>query len=49
MGRPDFERMLRKAIDDLPERFRSALVNVAIVVEDRPPRWLLEELRNNFV
>jgi len=44
MGRPDFERMLRKAIDDLPERFRSALDNVAIVVEDRPPRWLLEEL-----
>jgi len=44
MGRPEFERMLRKAIDDLPERFQSALVNVAIVVEDRPPRWLLAEL-----
>lgn len=42
---PDFERVLRKAIDDLPEMFRKALVNVAIVVEDRPPRWLLKELR----
>lgn len=41
---PDFERVLRKAIDDLPEMFRKALVNVAIVVEDRPPRWLLKEL-----
>lgn len=44
MERPDFERVLRKAIDELPEIFREALVNVAIVVEDRPPAWLLREL-----
>lgn len=44
MGSADFDRVLRKAIDDLPEIFRKALVNVAIVVEDRPPGWLLREL-----
>jgi len=44
MGRPEFERVMRKAIDELPEIFREALVNVAIVVEDRPPGWLLKEL-----
>lgn len=42
--RPDFDGMLRKAIDELPKMFRKALVNVAIVVEDRPPGWLLREL-----
>jgi len=44
MTRRAFERVLRKAIDELPERFRNALDNVAIVVEDRPPGWLLREL-----
>lgn len=44
MMRPDFDGMLRKAIDELPKMFRKALVNVAIVVEDRPPGWLLREL-----
>lgn len=39
-----FDRVLRQAIDDLPERFREALHNVAIVVEDRPPKWLSDEL-----
>jgi predicted Zn-dependent protease with MMP-like domain len=39
-----FEKVLRQSIDDLPGRFREALRNVAIVVEDRPPDWLLEEL-----
>ncbi|HEU5360703.1 MAG TPA: metallopeptidase family protein [Candidatus Deferrimicrobiaceae bacterium] len=44
MGRAAFEKVLRQAIDDLPRRFREALRNVAIVVEDFPPDWLLEEL-----
>jgi predicted Zn-dependent protease with MMP-like domain len=42
--RTAFEKVLRKAIDDLPGMFREALRNVAIVVEERPPDWLLEEL-----
>lgn len=44
MGRAAFEKVLRQAIDDLPGMFREALRNVAIVVEDFPPDWLLEEL-----
>jgi predicted Zn-dependent protease with MMP-like domain len=39
-----FEEVLRRTIDGLPGRFRAALGNVAIVVEDEPPDWLLEEL-----
>ncbi len=39
-----FEKVLRQAIDDLPDLFRGAIRNVAIVVEDWPPDWLLEEL-----
>lgn len=44
MRRVHFEKALREALDDLPEMFRGALENVAIVVEDRPPDWLLDEL-----
>jgi predicted Zn-dependent protease with MMP-like domain len=42
--RTSFEKVLRQAIDELPGMFREALRNVAIVVEERPPDWLLEEL-----
>ena len=42
--RTSFEKVLRKAIDDLPGMFREALRNVAIVVEEHPPDWLLDEL-----
>lgn len=44
MGRSNFERVLRRAVEALPEIFRQALANVAIVVEDRPPAWLLRDL-----
>ncbi len=36
MHRRTFERIVREALDDLPAPFRSALENVAIVVEDEP-------------
>ena len=39
-----FGNVLRQALDDLPGMFRESLRNVAIVVEDRPPDWLLDEL-----
>lgn len=39
-----FDNVLRQALDELPGMFRESLRNVAIVVEDRPPDWLLDEL-----
>ena len=44
MARIDFQKVLRQALSDLPERFRQALDNVAVVVEDWPPDELLDEL-----
>jgi predicted Zn-dependent protease with MMP-like domain len=40
MERTEFERHLQQAIDDLPERIRSHLNDVIIVVEDRPKRTI---------
>jgi predicted Zn-dependent protease with MMP-like domain len=39
-----FDNVLRQALEDLPGMFRESIRNVAIVVEDRPPDWLLDEL-----
>ena len=39
-----FDDMLRQVLDDLPGMFRESIRNVAVVVEDRPPDWLLDEL-----
>jgi predicted Zn-dependent protease with MMP-like domain len=44
VARIDFQEALRQALDDLPDPFRQALENVAIVVEEWPPDWLLDEL-----
>jgi len=44
MSKKRFDEALRKALDDLPPAFRDALRNVAIVVEDWPPEWLIDEL-----
>jgi predicted Zn-dependent protease with MMP-like domain len=44
MGKSGFDRALRRALSELPPVFRDALENVAIVVEDWPPDWLLDEL-----
>ncbi|MBI5420026.1 MAG: metallopeptidase family protein [Deltaproteobacteria bacterium] len=44
MPRVDFQEILRKALDDLPGTFREALQNLAVVVEDWPADWLLDEL-----
>ncbi len=44
MRRTRFEQVLRRAVDTLPGMFREALGNVAIVVEDWPPDWILDEL-----
>jgi len=44
LPRGDFDRALRKALSELPPLFREALDNVAVVVEEWPPDWLLDEL-----
>jgi len=33
-----FEELVAQALDDLPQAFREKLENVAIIVEDLPPR-----------
>jgi predicted Zn-dependent protease with MMP-like domain len=44
MGRDDFTRALREALSELPPMFHDALANVAVVVEEWPPKELLDEL-----
>jgi len=44
MTRAHFERLVSEALDTLPGRFRRAIKNVAIVVEDEPSAELLEEM-----
>lgn len=39
-----FERLVAQALEDIPEPFSTRLENVAVVVEDRPSRKLLERL-----
>jgi predicted Zn-dependent protease with MMP-like domain len=38
MERKRFDRLVEQALERLPEVFRKKLTNVAIIVEDRPPR-----------
>jgi predicted Zn-dependent protease with MMP-like domain len=44
MERKQFERLVQKAIEELPEEFRERLRNVAIIVDDNPSPELLEEM-----
>lgn len=37
-GREHFEELIRDALDSLPEWVRGRMVNVEVIVEDRPPR-----------
>jgi predicted Zn-dependent protease with MMP-like domain len=34
---PDFEQLVRDALDELPEDVRGLMTNVAVTVEDEPP------------
>jgi predicted Zn-dependent protease with MMP-like domain len=42
--RERFQRLVAEALDGIPRRFRRAMKNVAVVVEDEPPAHLLEEM-----
>jgi predicted Zn-dependent protease with MMP-like domain len=44
MAKKDFSRALMEALLELPQMFRDALANVAVVVEEWPPEELLKEL-----
>jgi predicted Zn-dependent protease with MMP-like domain len=44
MTRDRFSRLVEEAVREIPKRFRDAMRNVAVVVEDEPPPHILEEM-----
>lgn len=44
MTRQRFEKLVEEALKEIPRRFRDAMANVAVVVEDEPSADVLEEL-----
>ena len=44
MDRQQFEKHVAEALASIPARFRRAMKNIAIVVEDEPSRELLREM-----
>jgi predicted Zn-dependent protease with MMP-like domain len=44
MTRERFERLVEEALRGIPARFREAMTNVAVVVEDEPSPDLLEDM-----
>jgi predicted Zn-dependent protease with MMP-like domain len=44
MTRAEFERHVADALATIPKRFRNAMRNIVIVVEDEPGRELLREM-----
>jgi predicted Zn-dependent protease with MMP-like domain len=44
MNRVAFERLVQDALGTIPQRFRRAMKNLAIVVEDEPAADLLDEM-----
>ena len=44
MHRKEFEQHVAEALASIPRRFRDAMQNIAIVVEDEPSRQLLAEM-----
>jgi predicted Zn-dependent protease with MMP-like domain len=44
MNKERFNRLVEEALRDIPPRFRDAMKNVAVVVEDEPSLELLEDM-----
>ncbi len=44
MTRERFTKLVEEALQAIPRRFRDAMRNVAVVVEDEPPEELLAEM-----
>ena len=44
MTREQFSSLVEEALEEIPRRFRAAMNNVAVVVEDEPPPHILDDL-----
>jgi predicted Zn-dependent protease with MMP-like domain len=44
VARANFEKLVAEALGSIPKRFRDAMSNIAITVEDEPDQELLEEM-----
>ena len=44
MTRARFTELVEEALREIPRRFRDAMKNVAVIVEDEPTRDILEEM-----
>ena len=44
MDRRTFQDLVEDALREIPRRFRDAMKNVAVIVEDEPPRHVLAEM-----
>jgi predicted Zn-dependent protease with MMP-like domain len=44
MTRERFTELVQEALDGIPRRFRDAMKNVAVVVEDEPTQELLDDM-----
>ena len=44
MNRKEFERLVAEALASIPRRFRKAMQNIVIVVEDEPSEELLADM-----
>jgi predicted Zn-dependent protease with MMP-like domain len=40
----EFEELVRRAVDSVPPEYADLLKNVAVIVEDEPPRDVLDDL-----
>ena len=44
MNRHAFQDLVEEALREIPRRFRDAMKNVAVIVEDEPPPHVLDEM-----
>jgi predicted Zn-dependent protease with MMP-like domain len=44
LTRQQFQRLVEEALEEIPRRFRAAMKNVAVIVEDAPPADILDEM-----
>ena len=44
MTRERFTELVEEALREIPRRFRTAMKNVAVIVEDEPPPHILQEM-----
>jgi predicted Zn-dependent protease with MMP-like domain len=44
LSRDDFEKLVSKALQDLPKKFRDRLENIVVVVEEAPSKEIMRQL-----